>query len=463
MASEETPLISDQNARDHEAVYARFSPGHKRVITAITALVGTFPMYASGSFVPLIPQIARDLNSTGSVVSLAVSLSVLANAIGSLTWASYSGFYGRRPILLLSMFTLAIASIGSGAANTIASLLIWRVIQAFGAASGLSVGIAVLADIYKMEERGTASGAFFGAILFGMALAPTIAGFSAHLWSWRTTQYQLFWAGSLAFILTYAFQPETSQPGTRGIDKLVEKEGRTRWVWLNPFSNIALLRSPNVLFVSLAQGFVVITDYALLIPIAYTFGAKYGITNEAIIGALCIPVGLGNIIGSTGAGRYSDRLIVSLRKSRGGVWIPEDRLRATLFGGIVLTPLSILVSGIATQFMEGRVSMIINFVCLVANGLGVSIVFNPANAYLVDILHHQSAQVTSANMAVRCVVIAFFVGFIMPSLEAFGVAITFAGAAVLSWLGYGLIILVILYGGRMRAWVNLGFTDQQPN
>jgi MFS family permease len=60
------------------------------------------------------------------------------------------------------MLTLAIASIGSGSSTTVLSLLVWRVIQAFGSASGMSVGIAVLADIYKMEERGTASGAFFG-------------------------------------------------------------------------------------------------------------------------------------------------------------------------------------------------------------------------------------------------------------------------------------------------------------
>jgi hypothetical protein len=43
MASEETPLLIDQNTLDHEAVYNRFSPGHKRVIVAITAFTGTFP------------------------------------------------------------------------------------------------------------------------------------------------------------------------------------------------------------------------------------------------------------------------------------------------------------------------------------------------------------------------------------------------------------------------------------
>ncbi|KAI0694205.1 major facilitator superfamily domain-containing protein [Cytidiella melzeri] len=461
MASEDTPLLTDRSALEHDAVYSRFSAGHKRAIVAITAFIGTFPMYSSGSFIPLIPQIANDLNSNGPIVSLAVSLSVLANAVGSLTWASYSGFYGRRPIILLSMLTLAIASIGSGAATSVSSLLIWRVIQAFGAASGLCVGIGVIGDIYKMEERGTSSGAFFGAILFGMAMAPTIAGTTAHYWSWRTTQYQLSAAALLALTLTATLLPETSQPGARGLDKLIEREGKTRWVWLNPFANLALLRSPNILFVSLAQGCVVITDYVLLVPIAYTFGKKYGITNEAIIGALCIPVGVGNILGSTLAGRYSDRLVVSLRNRRGGVWVPEDRLRATLLGGIILAPFSILVSGMATQFLNGNLSIIINFVCFVFNGIGVSVVFNPANAYLVDILHHRSAEVTSANMAMRCVIVALLVGTILPSLETFGVAITFAGAAAISWLGYGLICLVILYGDRMRAWMDLGFSTQQ--
>ena len=69
---------------------------------------------------------------------------------------------GRRPVLLLSMFITVWGSFGSALATNVAQLLVWRVIQAFGASSGHSVGIAVIADIYKMEERGGASGAFFG-------------------------------------------------------------------------------------------------------------------------------------------------------------------------------------------------------------------------------------------------------------------------------------------------------------
>ena len=38
----------------------------------------------------------------------------------------------------------------------------WRVVQAFGASSGHSVGMGVIGDIYRLEERGTASGIYFG-------------------------------------------------------------------------------------------------------------------------------------------------------------------------------------------------------------------------------------------------------------------------------------------------------------
>ena len=63
-------------------------------------------------------------------------------------------------------------------------------------------------------------------------------------------QYALFLAGVIALILTLVYLPETSHPGTRGIDKLYEhgdlERGKFKWVWLNPFRSLSLLKSPNI-------------------------------------------------------------------------------------------------------------------------------------------------------------------------------------------------------------------------
>jgi hypothetical protein len=67
----------------------------------------------------------------------------------------------------------------------------------------------------------------------------------------------------------------------------------------------------------------------------------------------------------------SDHVVVAWREKRGGTWVPEDRLRASLWGAAVLVPVSALLSGITTQYVEGTVGLVINLVCLFVNGLGV--------------------------------------------------------------------------------------------
>lgn len=85
------------------------------------------------------------------------------------------------------------------------------------------------------------------------------AGFAAHYASWRDMQYALLASGLLSFITVLLFLPETSHPMARGIDKLriaeepssgeESKRKGWRWVWVNPFSSLWLLRSPNLLIV----------------------------------------------------------------------------------------------------------------------------------------------------------------------------------------------------------------------
>ena len=85
-SSEETPLLPPAKNLDHEQVYERFAIARKRGILAIVSVIGLIPrtyiiylklslrilsewlVFVSGTFIPSIPQIAKDLNSTGPVV-----------------------------------------------------------------------------------------------------------------------------------------------------------------------------------------------------------------------------------------------------------------------------------------------------------------------------------------------------------------------------------------------------------
>ena len=67
-------------------------------------------------------------------------------------------------------------------------------------------------------------------------------------------------------------------------------------------------------------------------------------------------------------------MVIKWRKKRGGVWYPEDRLRASLVPFAVLTPFSVLVFGLANKFIDGPVGLFISIICLFINGLGVSLI-----------------------------------------------------------------------------------------
>ena len=69
---------------------------------------------------------------------------------------------GRRAVYLRSLPCLCIGSVGVALSRTVPTLMCWRVVQALGASSGMSVGAGVIGDIYRLEERGFAMGIFFG-------------------------------------------------------------------------------------------------------------------------------------------------------------------------------------------------------------------------------------------------------------------------------------------------------------
>jgi uncharacterized iron-regulated membrane protein len=80
---------------------------------------------------------------------------------------------------------------------------------------------------------------------------------------------------------------------------------------------------------------------------------------------------LHNTVGALVAGRISDITVGQWRQKRQGVWVPEDRLRKTWIGALVLCPLAILASGLLTTFVGGPIGLGLNLLCLLSNGAGV--------------------------------------------------------------------------------------------
>ena len=73
------------------------------------------------------------------------------------------------------------------------------------------------------------------------------SGWTTEYYSWRVMQGILALVGLIAFTTFYFLFPETSQPGTRGIDKMKaanEIDSSKSFIFINPLQSLWLLRSP---------------------------------------------------------------------------------------------------------------------------------------------------------------------------------------------------------------------------
>lgn len=86
----------------------------------------------SSIFLPSIPQMSADLDTTASVINYTVAIFLVTIGIAPLFWSPLSGFYGRRPIYLVSMPIHVAASIGVALSNNVGAIIGTRILQGFG-------------------------------------------------------------------------------------------------------------------------------------------------------------------------------------------------------------------------------------------------------------------------------------------------------------------------------------------
>ena len=83
-------------------------------------------------------------------------------------------------------------------------------------------------------------------------LSPSWLGTVAYYYSWRAMQGFLGVVGFLIFCMIFCCFPETSQPGSRGVDKMRAESGenaKNHFYFINPLRPLLLLRSPNLLLI----------------------------------------------------------------------------------------------------------------------------------------------------------------------------------------------------------------------
>jgi len=133
-----------------------------------------------GMFIPLLPNVARELGGSPTQAALLSTLFSLGTLMSSFFLGWLSDRAGRRPVLLL---TIALSALVQGLTGWVPSLMMLMVLRfvAGAAAGNISVAQACISDITPPKERGKTLvliGLAFGG---GFAVGPALGSLVARL------------------------------------------------------------------------------------------------------------------------------------------------------------------------------------------------------------------------------------------------------------------------------------------
>lgn len=153
-------------------------------------------MLGFGILLPMLPRYAEQLKAASWQIGLVMGIFSLAQWMMLPLLGSLSDRFGRRPLLLISIFGSALGYVIMGWAHSIVILVLGRALD--GASGGnLSIIQAYLSDITEPHERSQGMGMLGAAYGFGMIIGPALGGWSSYFYGPSTT---MFLAASLALV-----------------------------------------------------------------------------------------------------------------------------------------------------------------------------------------------------------------------------------------------------------------------
>lgn len=128
------------------------------------------------SIAPALPTIAKSLSVSADQIGLLITFFTLPGIIFTPFLGILADRFGRKRILIPSLFLFGIAGTACGFSSTFEQLLLFRFLQGMGSASLGVINLTLLGDLYNEKERVTAMGYNGGVLSVGTALYPAIGG-----------------------------------------------------------------------------------------------------------------------------------------------------------------------------------------------------------------------------------------------------------------------------------------------
>ncbi|KAI9288906.1 major facilitator superfamily domain-containing protein [Umbelopsis sp. AD052] len=471
-SSNDAGAVSPIDTNDAE-VYSAFSVSQRYRILAIVATAGFLSTLSANIYFPALGVVQKDLYTTPELINLTVSLFMVFQGLSPSFWAPLADLWGRRPVYLATTTVYLAANIALAVAPNYASVLVLRMLQAFGSGPVVALGSGCIGDIANPTERGTFFGIYTSGFQLAFVFGPVLGGILANSLGWRW----IFWilailAGvvllSVVFMLRetlrslvgngtgYANPTPTQWLHSRfkGTNETETADTKRFRQFPNMLKPLTYAFQPDVGLCLIYNGMSYSVFYAMLAAYSRLLETTYNL-NELHAGLCYIPTGIGCIVGSMLEGKILDRdfRIISeqhgydakvLKRGNLDVDYPiyKARFRTILFPHFIFDVTLILFGFMV--YIKAPLAVILVFQFIF--GYSSTSIFIVFHTLLVDLYPKHTASIAASNNIVRCLLGAAMTAAIEPGIAGIGVQYMFLALGLILMFS-SLLLLVIRRNG----------------
>lgn len=258
-------------------------------LTITLGFLTAFGPFVTDFYLPAMPAMADDLQTTPQLVSLTITMGMLGLALGQILVGPLSDKYGRLRPLVASMAIFVAASVACIFAPDVVTLNVLRVFQGLGGAGGIVLSKSISTDMYS----GTDLAKFMAllAAINGIApvSAPVVGGLLMSVTGWRGIFAVLLGVGVVLLVCS-CLLPESLPAEKRQTGGLGSVYANLFRVFRNPVFLVAVLLEVGTFLMFFgylsSSPFILQTEYGMS-PLAYSLAFAVNAFMIGVGSGLC--------------------------------------------------------------------------------------------------------------------------------------------------------------------------------
>jgi DHA2 family multidrug resistance protein len=148
----------------------------------------------------VLPQMQGAMSATQDEIAWAMTFNILATAVVTPMTGWLTARFGVKSVMVWSMALFTVATLGCGMAQSLESLVVWRVLQGGSGAPVVPLSQSILLNTFPRRQHTMVLSIFGMAVGVAPVVGPVLGGYLAEIYSWRWSFYMLVPIGVLSVI-----------------------------------------------------------------------------------------------------------------------------------------------------------------------------------------------------------------------------------------------------------------------